>query len=335
MKKNVLFVSGIPDNHIVEVISASLNGILNYKYTGTCDLYNYMSPPDWNKQLIMLDHQTAPVELSQGTHYIVNQIAEPDTHPNVLARLQGICDAHPEIPVFNAPKHIALTRRDVLYHQLKDIKNLVVPQTLHFHPRSPQDIHNAIQKENMHYPVILKAAGLHNGQQMARIDSPEDIEPFHAFALDGRPYYLIQYKDTAQQGIYTKHRLVMVRGKFYPRHLCALDHWVVGFKKAQAFIAAHPEYEAQEAHFITHFNEEWALKLAPIAQEIYKRIPLDFVGIDCCLLPDGQLMIFEMNANMLMLSSPSKKPAHMEAIVNIKTAIYEAVQSDFSREKAR
>ncbi len=69
------------------------------------------------------------------------------------------------------------------------------------------------ENEAMHYPVILKAAGLHNGQQMTRIDGPEHLVGLlHAFALDGRPYYLIQYKDTAQQGIYTKHRLVMVRG---------------------------------------------------------------------------------------------------------------------------
>lgn len=329
MKQNILFVSGLPDNRQIKVVSAHLDGQVRYKYSGTCDFYNYMSPPDWNKKHIMLDHQTIPVALSKGTHYIFNQISEADTHQNALARLQQICAAHPQIPVFNRPEHVALTRRDLLYHRLKDIKNLIVPQTLRFHPQNPQDIHDAIQKENMHYPVILKEAGAHNARQVIRIDTPDKLNTLHAFAFDGRPYYLIQYKDTAQQGVYTKHRLVMVRGQFYPRHLCATNHWLVNYKRSNAFMTEHPAYYAQESHFVEHFHEALASQLNPIAQDIYKRIPIDFVGLDCCLLPDGQLMIFEMNANMTLLTNSPPKANRLAAIVKIKEAVYEAVQQDF------
>jgi glutathione synthase/RimK-type ligase-like ATP-grasp enzyme len=332
--KNVLFVSGLPDNSQVEVVSAHLNGQIRYKYTGACDFYNYMSPPDWNKKHIMLDHQSIPVTLSNGTHYIFNQISEADTHQNALARLQEICAAHPQIPVFNAPEHIALTRRDILYHRLKDVKHLIVPQTLRFHPQSPRDIHNAIQKESMHYPVILKEAGAHNAQQVIRIDNPDKLNTLHAFALDGRPYYLIQYIDTAQQGIYTKHRLVMVRGQFYPRHMCATNHWLVNYKRSNAFMTEHPAYYEQEQHFVQDFNAAFSLRLNPIAQEIYQQIPVDFVGLDCCLLPDGQLMIFEMNANMTILTNNPPKANRLAAIEKIKAAVYKAYQSDIQQQKA-
>ena len=331
MKKNILFVSGLPDHHIVEVASASLNGAVKYKCPGTCDFYLYMSPPDWNKRLIMLDKRSIPVELAEGTHYIFNQIAEPDTHSNVLDRLQHICNKHPQIPVFNAPEHIALTRRDVVYQRLQGIKNLIIPQTLRFHPQSPQDILNAVRESGMQYPVILRTAGLHNSQGVVRLDSPEHLDVLHRFALDGRPYYLIQYHETAQQGVYTKHRVVMVRGQVFPRHICAFDHWMIEFTKARAFMTSHPEYTEQETHFIQNFSGEFASQLAPIAEAIYKKMPLDFVGIDCCLLPSGEVMIFEINNNMLTLTCDPHNPSHVEAVVKIKTAIYEAVQKDLRR----
>ena len=42
-------------------------------------------------------------------------------------------------------------------------------------------------------------------------------------------------------------------------------------------------------------------------------------------------MIFEINNNMLTLTCDPHTPSHVEAVVKIKTAIYEAVQKDLRR----
>ncbi len=57
-----------------------------------------MSPPDWNKQIIMLDKQTVPVTFANGTHYIFNQIAEPDTHSQCPAKITGHLCSTPQHP---------------------------------------------------------------------------------------------------------------------------------------------------------------------------------------------------------------------------------------------
>ncbi len=328
MKKNILFVSSLPDNHQVQVTTAALNGALKYKYPGTCDLYHYMGPPDWNTQHILLDKHPVPIQLSPDTHYLINQVAEPDTHTFGLARVQQLMKEYPHLSVFNPPEAVAMTRRDRVYQRLKHIPGLVVPPTVRFMPRSPQDIAERVALEGMQYPVIVKGAGVHNGQQMVRLDSPDHHTPLDALALDGRPYYLIQYYETAQEGLYKKHRLVMVRGQVFPRHLCVLDHWAIAFPEALAFMAKHAGYFAEEADFIAQFDGKWGPLLSPLARQIYSALPMDFVGLDCCLLPDGRVLLFELNANMLLLRSSSTQQAPLDAIVRIKTALHEACNQD-------
>lgn len=331
MKKNILFISALPDHHRVNVVSANLNGVLKYKYPGTCDFYHYMSPPDWNKKQILLDHRDKPIQLSPQTHYLFNQVAEPDTHTRGLEQVQNLLERYPQLPVFNAPSQIVNTRRDRVYQRLKQIEGLVVPQTVCMQPRSPQDVQACMAEANMQYPVIVKAAGSHNGQHMVRLENERDLFKLDAFAFDGRPYYLIQYYETGQNGIYKKHRLVMVRGQFYPRHLCVWDHWAIEFRKSYDFMAQNPAYFDEEAEFIQQFATRWAPTLAPLGAQIYEHLPIDFVGLDCCFLPDGRLLLFEMNANMLMLTSNSGKPAHIEAIVQIKSAIHAAYCEDMAQ----
>lgn len=111
MKKNILFVSSLPDNHQVQVATSALNGALKYKYPGTCDLYHYMCPPDWNTQHILLDKHPVPIQLSPDTHYLINQVAEPDTHTSGLERVQQLSKAHPHLPVFNSPVPDAIYAR--------------------------------------------------------------------------------------------------------------------------------------------------------------------------------------------------------------------------------
>ena len=104
MKQNILFISGIPDSNIVKVVSTNPNGSVRYQHGGTCDIYNYMNPSAWNKQLLVLDANPYHITLDPNTHCIVNQIAEADSHVKTLERVKTIMVDHPQIPVFNPLK---------------------------------------------------------------------------------------------------------------------------------------------------------------------------------------------------------------------------------------
>lgn len=306
MKQNILFVSALADNGQIEVISAELNGQLSYRYNGTCDFYNYLKSARWRKKLIVLDGRDIPITLTPETHLIVNQIAEPDTHNKALQRLQSLLEQYPDIPVFNPPHLIQQTRRDRLCELLAGIEGLKVPRTRRIFPKHPQDIFNTIKKEGFQYPVIIKAAGLHGGQQTLLLKSADEAA-LYAVALDGRPYYLIQFVDTLNQNVYSKFRLVMVDGKFYPHHLRFSEDWLVHFYSAQKYMDKNPEYHDREKAFFHDFEQHLAPRIARSLKEIHRRIPLDFFGLDVCFLPDGQLLLFECNANMLILRNPAPK----------------------------
>lgn len=330
MKKNILFIAGIPDNHQVKVISTHPNGSVSYENTGACDIYTYINPSTWNKQLLVLDSNPYHITLDPKTHCIVNQIAEPDSHTLTLERVKVILTEHSRIPVFNPPEHIEKTRRDHVYKNLQDIEGLYVPPTLRITPTSPREIFKAIEESELQYPIIVKSAGQHGGLQTLKLDNEKDIEKLYPLPLDGRTYYLIQFINTAnEKGIYHKFRLVLIDGKIYPRHFRIHEHWMVHYYTAAKFMDKHPEYYDQENHFLNHFEENGRDKLSLIGKEIHKKIPLDMVGIDGCWLPDGRLMIFELNANMLFLENDL--PQFKNALQNINQAIINTIAKKTER----
>ena len=77
MQKNVLFVSGIPDDDKVQVKKAHPNGdILRYVYTGLSEFFLYLEPSDWNRLPVLIDSREFPFQLDPATHCIINEIAE-------------------------------------------------------------------------------------------------------------------------------------------------------------------------------------------------------------------------------------------------------------------
>ncbi len=311
---NLLFVSGLPNDGRVEVTRAHPNGQVNYKYSGVCDFYNYLNAPTWRKKLIVLDTRDVPITLTPETHLLVNQMAEPDSHSVVLERLVHLTTQYPEIPVFNPPHSIMQTRRDLLAESLQDIEGLVVPRTLRIQPRSSQAVFGAIDAASLSYPVILKAAGQHGGKQTVLLKGPEP-EALYPVALDGRPYYLIDYIDSAVNGVYQKFRLVMVQGRVYPHHFRTSDQWLVHFHSAQTYMDQQQAYYTQEMNFFKHFERDILPQVQAPLKALYERLPLDFVGIDACLLPDGQLLLFEANANMLIFRTQQLKLPYFEPVV--------------------
>ena len=171
-----------------------------------------------------------------------------------------------------------------MLYEVITIDKLHVPKTIKIQPRSPSQIHDFIKKEGFTYPVIFRQAGDHGGISTIRVD---DSEQFYAFALDGRDYYLTQFVEYAEGGLYKKYRLIVIDGEVYLRHVKISAGWMVHHKSQIKNPEKLQKIVAQQ------FTSQIKPKIQSIISEIYRRLELDFFGIDCYI--DTEMNILRNN----------------------------------------
>ncbi|MBD3790509.1 MAG: hypothetical protein IE885_09170 [Campylobacterales bacterium] len=226
----------------------------------------------------------------QMIHGVFNQISDADSNQITLQKVQDFYKAvSAHVPFFNIPSHIMKTTRDNIYRLLQGIDKLHVPKTVKIQPKSPGDIYEAIKQEGFKFPVIFRQAGEHGGISTIRID--DDTEQFYMFALDGRDYYLTQFVEYAEDGLYKKYRLVIVNGKVYLRHVKIGAGWMVHHKSQ----IDNPEKLQKISAELFIDNKEAIQK---VVNEIYNRLQLDYFGIDCYIDEKMNLLVFEINPSM-------------------------------------
>lgn len=239
---------------------------------------------------------------------IFNQISDADSHRVSLQRCMELC-RHVGAPVINPPEAVLNTTRDQVASQLRDIPGVRVPQTLRVAPVTPGQVFDLIEAGGLNYPVIMRRTGEHNARSMVLITGHEDIDKLHVFPLDGRDFYLTEFVDFSdERGVYYKHRIVMVDGEPMPRHVFFNDDWKVN-SSCVKFMNAHPEYGAPGAN-LDELESQRLPKAENALKEIAKRLQLDYFGVDCQISPDGEVLLFEANANMNMMADILPEISH-------------------------
>ena len=111
------------------------------------------------------------------------------------------------------------------------------------------------------------------------------------FALDGRDYYLTQFIEYDEDGLYKKYRLIIVDGKVYLRHVKISERWMVHHKSQ----INNPEQQQEISAKRFTENKE---AIQQIVTKIYDCLKLDYFGIDCYIDKDMNVLVFEINPNM-------------------------------------
>ncbi len=226
--------------------------------------------------------------LAQTYGVLFNAISDPDASPNALAQA-GRLVARLGVPLINPPAAIAGTTRDRMAAILSGIDGLRVPETRRLLRTATPDFSG---------PVLVRSTGSHGGANVAVAQTVSDVKAMAA-ALPTAEIYLTQFVDVrARDGLYRKLRLVFVDGVIYPVHLAIGDHWLGHYFRTQ--MAANATLRAEEAAFLrdpqTYLGRiAWAALRA-----IQNRVRLDYFGIDGALDRDGELVLFECNAAMLV-----------------------------------
>jgi hypothetical protein len=252
-----------------------------------------------------------PEQLFPPHDAVFNAISDADAAGPALGVAEFYAQRTPA-PVFNPPMRIAPTGR---LENARRLAAIPAVRTAWIAPVSRYAL------EWTEFPVLVRAPGFHNGRYFELVESSHDLDR----ALEhvpGETLWSMEFIDTKDaDGCYRKYRVMMVAGALYPLHLAVSTHWKVHYFSSQ--MAEHPEHRAEEAAFLENMPAVLGQCAMQALHEIQEMLKLDYGGIDFTLDRDGNVVVFEANATMAILS-PSDDPMwdyRRPAIRRVKSAV--------------
>jgi hypothetical protein len=153
------------------------------------------------------------------------------------------------------------------------------------------------------FPLLLRAPGFHMGQHFVRVESPAELAVAVA-ELPGSGRYgaellAIEYLDArGADGHARKYRVMMVGGRLYPLHLAISPNWKIHYFSAD--MADRPDHRVEETRFLVDMPAVLGAKAMAALERVEAELGLDYGGIDFGLNQQGEILLFEANATMVV-----------------------------------
>lgn len=232
-------------------------------------------------------------ELTLPPHDLVfNAVGDADRCAEALDAVDLVLK-RTDAPVINLPNRIRMTGRETGAERLTALPGVRAPRVA---LAARETLKPAAR--SLGYPLLLRSPGFHTGKHFRRVDAPGDLAK-SAAALPGRALFMIEWLDArGADGRYRKYRAMMVGGELYPLHLAISDDWKVHYFSAH--MADRPAHRAEEAAFLDDMAGVVGERAMAGLQAIARALDLDYGGIDFGLSPDGDVLLFEANATMVV-----------------------------------
>lgn len=229
-------------------------------------------------------------------------IGESDENIPLLEEIERAIKSWPR-PALNMPERIALLSRDSACALLKSAPGIVMPDTVRIDRHvleqiSREELSIVAVLEDGNFPVIVRPVDSHAGKGLAKLDDVAAIADYLQAMLQDEFYVarFVDYRGT--DGLFRKYRIVLIEGRPFVCHMGISAHWMIHYLNAG--MAENAGKRAEEERFMAGFDEGFALRHAGAFRAIYERMGLDYLGIDCGETPDGSLLIFEVDSNMIV-----------------------------------
>ena len=225
-----------------------------------------------------------------------NLVTDGDRNPKTLKVAQRMAQQIGK-PMINDPAHISRTARDELPAVIGDIPGVVMPRTIRLKNATLERLESRAKKEQLNWPLLTRKPGTHSGEFVGLFASPEEMAPH--LAEDRQDYLLTEFVDFASpDGLYRKCRFFFVGDGILLRHLIVADSWNVHARDRQGLMLERAELRKEEENALGDQLDAFAPRTVDILREIRARIGLDYFGIDCNVMPNGDVLVFEANATM-------------------------------------
>lgn len=240
-------------------------------------------------------------------------IAEDARHAAVLAMADTLARQWGR-PIINTGAGITRLSRDGASHLLAGLPGAIVPDQ--------QLVSHATLLGELALPAIIRPRGSHAGEGLARIDTPAERDAYLAEQKQTGWFYTAPFIDYRNaDGQWRKYRIIFVDGAPYPFHLAIHTHWAVWYYNAG--MAEDAAKRAEEARFLGAMTDMFPPAAMAALEELGRRVGLDYFGLDCALMPDGRLLVFEVETGMLVHDADPRSlyPYKEQAVGRIFTAV--------------
>jgi len=255
--------------------------------------------------------------LRRHADVVFNLISDVDLGDDLLPRAEALLQRIGK-PVINPPARIRPTDRASIARTLGALPGVVMPPTER-HARAALLAPGAAAA--LALPALLRPAGAHGGEGLELISAREQIAPLIAEQPHADMFYVTRFVDyRSADGRFRKYRLMFVGDAILPYHLAIADDWKVHYYRTE--MALHAWMRQEEERFLTEVETVFGPLHFAALRAIRAAVGLDFFGIDCGIDRAGRLVVFEVNASMLIHDDPEPEFAYKrEPVARIRSAV--------------
>jgi tetratricopeptide (TPR) repeat protein len=259
---------------------------------------------------------------------IFNAIGDADLCESALSAAVALI-ARSSAPVVNDPRAVMKSGRIGNAQRLAALPGVVTPKTLSVARDILAGPDGAawIAHHQFKFPLLLRSPGYHTGRNFILIEKGADLAAAAA-GLPGNDLLVIEYLDArGRDGSARKYRVMMIDRQIYPMHLAISRNWKVHYFTSD--MADQPDHRAEELAFLSDMPAVLGDKAMAALVAIRDALGLDYAGVDFGLGSDGDLLLFEANATMV-IAAPDPDPRweyRRTAITGIIDAVVEMIRA--------
>ena len=93
----------------------------------------------------------------------------------------------------------------------------------------------------------------------------------------------------------------------------------------------------EEENFLREWRQVFGPEGTAVIEQVGRRMDLDYGGLDCSILPNGEILFFEANACMLVHLDEAKNefPYKHEFIPKIREAVTQLINKKLANQKEK
>jgi hypothetical protein len=250
--------------------------------------------------LYMVDGRQPPAPETLPPYDLVfNAISESQRALPMLAAAERFIAGQAK-PVLNPPALVRRLSRDNAPRLFADIDFCRFPPTLRLSRAAltagpPTAV---LERDGVTLPIVIRPLESHAGVDFERIETPAALDDYLARVAPAE-YYVAPFVDyRSADGHYRKYRVMFVDGVPYPCHQAISQRWMIHYLNAD--MAEFAWMRDEEGRFMADLSSAFPPRALAALTAIAARCGLDYCGMDCAIDADGRVLVFEIDAAMLV-----------------------------------
>jgi hypothetical protein len=294
---------------------------------GNVRIQNFLSNRIFQRYLVTAEFYYPEMTLPPHD-LVVNAIGDADVAEAALAGAAVLLN-QTNAPVINAPAAVMATGRMAIARRLRVLPGVVTAH-IGMVERSMLagiDAECGLFERGFAFPLLLRSPGFHGGENFLCVESAGELVSALE-ELPGRELLAIALLDSrGEDRKFRKYRAMMVDGRLYPLHCAVSSNWKVHYFSAE--MTDFPEHRAEDAAFLANMPAVIGPRAMVALRAIQEELGLDYGGIDFGLDLDGNVLLFEANATMVILppGADAKWDYRRPAVERVCAAVHAMLRS--------